>query len=423
MNNSDPLLMTADEIKVFNENLMANNMYVKDPLSLPQTLNKHHLISMIDSISSVPQAARFYNDRRKLTKYDFQRYIDNLNVQSIKDSNPVQFGLIVRRSALRTFPTLDRVFNEGMDLDLDRFQESAVFPGEVVAVLHKSTDEQWYLIRNYNYLAWIQQNAVAIGDKEEIQLFHEAAPFMVVTGDKVFTNYVPMEPNISELQLDMGTRLPFVAESDLPQHLYGQNSYTSYVVLIPVRNEQGNLNISKVLVPRHADVSVGYLPFNKMNIIRQAFKFLGERYGWGYDFNSRDCTGFISDVYKTFGLLLPRNAGQQATSTYGINYRFNQSSSNDDKLAVIEDMEIGDLIFLPGHVVMFLGNELSEPYIIHDVKGIRYFQSHDVFYRAPLNGVSVTPLLPLYLSESTSYLDKISDIKRIRATKPSKDVK
>jgi len=43
-----------------------------------------------------------------------------------------------------------------------------------------------------------------------------------------------------------------------------------------------------------------------------------------------------------------------------------------------------------------------------------YNKGDGSFYSSALNGVSVTPLLPLRLSQETSYLDRVYNIKRIR---------
>jgi cell wall-associated NlpC family hydrolase len=59
------------------------------------------------------------------------------------------------------------------------------------------------------------------------------------------------------------------------------------------------------------DTAPDYLPLTRANVIRQAFKFLGERYGWGHSFNARDCSGFTNDVYRSFGILMPPNSGAQ----------------------------------------------------------------------------------------------------------------
>lgn len=411
----DTILMTADDIKAFNVNLMKYDDYVRDPLEFPEMVDGDTLTSILTSVSSKPNTPRFYANKKRLTDNDFQRYTDNMNLESIIDENPIQFGIIVYRVALRAFPTMDRVFKDDMDLDLDRFQESALFPGECVAVLMESKDKQWYFVRNYQLPGWIHKSGVALASKQDIESFYETDQFVVVTGDKVFTNYLPLTPHLSELQLDMGTRLPLFSDENGDDEDDDALKLSNYVVRFPVRNKNGYLNVTKVIMPKYKDLSVGYLPFTKANIIKQSFKFLGEQYGWGHDFNSRDCTGFIGEIHKTFGLLMPRNSKQQGIDTYGENYRFDNNSEKDDKIIMFERLEIGDLLYISGHVMMFIGNDNKKPYVIHDTKGAGYLTPDGHFQRQIFNRVVITPILPLYLSPNTTYLDKVYNIKRIRA--------
>lgn len=409
-------LMSQLSITQFNQGLIQNNPHIVEPLAMPEHLSKAQLLEKIQSISKPSSHKRFYDNGEQLNQNDYAIYIESTNQNAVKTENTVTFGLVVKRSALRTFPTLDRVFKWGKDRDLDRFQESGLFPGDAVAILHESKDKQWLLVQAYNYLAWMPKADVAVGDKTDILAFKNDDNFIVVTGSKVFTNYVPNQTAISNLQLDMGIRLPLAKRSEYSNALYGQNPFANYIVKLPTRNADGKLALKLVSIPRGQDVRLGYLPFTKQNLVTQSFKFLGERYGWGHDYNGRDCTGFVGEIYKSFGLLMPRNSGQQAKGEYGQNHFFVKGTTNAEKLKVIEQMQVGDLIYIPGHVMMYLGQDNSKPYIIHDVKGLSYIDERGEVYRGTLNGVSVTPLLPLKdYSSSEDYVNNITNIKRIRA--------
>ncbi len=416
----ESILMNQQQILAHNRNLFENNAYVNDPLALPDSLTKQELLDVVNKASSIPTSNRYYQDGTQLTNEDYAEYQEMMNLAQIKSTNEVKFGLVVKRSSLRRFPTDDRVVNDGMDKDLDRFQESGVFPGEAAAVLHSSKDNQWLLVQVYNYIAWMKSADIAIGSKSEVKNYITNPSFLLVSGSKVQTNFVPNRPLISEVDLDMGTRLPLVDYSEVPNQLYAQNPYASHVVWLPTRTDKGHLQLEKALIARNKDVQLGYLPFTKTNLVKQAFKFLGERYGWGHDYNGRDCTGFVGEIYRSFGILMPRNSGDQGSSNYGIDTRFSKTKASvKNKLSVINEMQIGDLIYIPGHVMMYIGqdntdNKLPQPYVIHDVKGLAYYDQQGEFYRGTLNGVSVTPLLPLRASEEQSYLDLIYNIKRIR---------
>ena len=407
-------LMSGSQIMAFNKQLVAENEHIVDPLDFATQLTKQQLTNHIYSISAVPKSPRFYSNGIALTDKDFADYHANMNLEAIENNNQVGFGVVVKRSVLRTFPTWDRVLNSGLDNDLDRFQESGLFPGDTVAILHQSADKQWLLVRAYNYLAWVPTADIATASKATLHRFKNQDDFLLITGAKVNTAYVPDNADISELQLDMGVRLPLVEAKQVPNLLHGQNTYANYVVQLPTRGAQGELVIQPALISRSSDVNIGYLPYTQQNLIKQGFKFLGERYGWGHDYNGRDCTGFVGEIYKSFGLLMPRNSGQQGRGEYGINQRFDDAGAEQVKLDAVKKMQVGDLIYIPGHVMMYLGEQDGQPYVIHDVKGLGYNKADGHFYSGALNGVSVTPLLPLRLSPQKSYLDRTYNIKRIR---------
>lgn len=408
------LIMSPAEIAAFN----ARSYEVQEEMvyidQLPASYNREQLRQKIDGLSSIPKYDRFYANGEQATAAQLQAYRDAVNIDGIAADNPVRFGLVVKRSAMRTFPTFDKLYSEGLDTDIDRFQETGVFPGWPLAILHTSADGQWYLAQSYHYLAWIPAENVAIGEREEVLSFANREPFAVVTEAKVETNYTPNHPPVSEVQLDMSTRLPLLSAAETGHIVHGQNPYASYTVQLPIRDAQGELDFSPALIARHNDVTVGYLPYTEANIVSQAFKFLGERYGWGHDYNARDCTGFVSEVYRTMGIEMPRNSSEQGYGAYGDTIVYDENSSNEAKLERLAKAKIGDLIYLPGHVVMYIGEINGEPYVIHDVHGMSYTDDNGERYdEGTLNGVSVTPLTKLGFGDNT-YLDRIYAIKSVR---------
>ena len=76
--------------------------------------------------------------------------------------------------------------------------------------------------------------------------------------------------------------------------------------------------VKQALVPYNADVSVGYLPYTRRNIVAQAFKLLGDRHGWSGQNESRDASGLSMDVFASFGIRLPRNSSCLLYTSSGI---------------------------------------------------------------------------------------------------------
>ncbi len=407
-------IWSMDKINEVNQSNLSQIAEMSQVFEIPPQLTRSELLTEIAFISRHLEQDPTFNDDTPVTQAFYDELDENLNREAIKKLNPVSYALAVRRSNLRTFPTAVPIFRAGQNKYIDRHQESVVFPADAVAVLHKSKDGKWVLVRVYNYLAWMREADLAYGDKETIKAYKSATDFLVITGDKVTTVYNPEVAEVSELQLEMGTRLPLEVPKENRHELYGQNPYASYVVKLPVRDEDGNLTFKYASIARSKDVHRGYLAHNVNNIITQAFKFLGERYGWGHRFNGRDCSGFVSEVYRSMGLLLPRNSKTQRNSAFGQNTRFTEETSMEERLKALANLDVGDLIFTPGHVMMYIGSVEGKPYIIHDTTSMRYFLENGELYGNTLNGVSVTPLLALQASSEKTYVETIIAIKKIR---------
>ena len=153
---------------------------------------------------------------------------------------------------------------------------------------------------------------------------------------------------------------------------------------------------------------------HRANVLRQGFKFLGERYGWGHSYNARDCSGFVSEVYRSVGVQLPRNSRDQANSPAFNRIVFTEADDHERRTAVVSTLEVGDLVYIPGHVMMVIGHENGMPYVIHDTTGISYRDAAGQVNRVVLNGVSVTPLTPLLFSRKDPFVDHIISILRVR---------
>ncbi len=408
------IILSQQQITSQNDALFRSNQHMNDLNNFAERLNKHEIINRIAKSSKIPSSNRYYSNGKQVSAKDFSRYKAALNTKNITDEVKVRYGMAVKRTNLRSFPTSDAVFKTFNNTNLDRFQETALFPAEAVVILHQSSDHNWFYVVSYNYSGWAKTSDIAIGDKKEIFRYKNDKLFLLVTGDKVFTTYNPIRKNVSYIQLDMGTKISLLSKALIPASIDGQNTYSSHVVKFPTRTQEGKLAFELALISRNKDVRLGYLPFTRRNIIQQSFKFLGERYGWGHSFNARDCTGFVGEIYKSFGILMPRNTGQQAQSNQGQNIHFTQSTSIQQKIAEITSLEVGDLIYIPGHVMMFIGLENNKPFVIHDVSGFSYIKRDGSFYKSVLNGVSVTPLLPLQLNQESSYLDRVYNLKKIK---------
>lgn len=409
----DARVLDAAQIETQNARLRAQDPTWHAIDALPQTLDGAQVKAWVEARSQRPNGTLYDATGKQGNERQIDRLMNALDMDAIPQSQVTRFGLVVRRASLRTFPTHLRVFSAPGDTDIDRFQETALFPGTPVVIAHDSRDRKWWFVVSPLYAGWIERDAVAEGSRSDVFDYARREPALIVTGATARTVHVPDNPALSELQLDMGVRIPLLADAPPTALINGQLAYAAWPVQLPVRTEQGALAFAPALLPRAADVAEAPLPLTRRNLLRQAFKFLGERYGWGHDYNGRDCSGFVSEVYRSMGVLMPRNTSDQRRSPAFDRVDLG-AATPQQRAAALRALQVGDLMYIPGHVMMVIGRERGEPWVIHDVHGVSVVNAQGTLQRIPLNAVSVTPLLPLRADADTPLTDRINAIVRMR---------
>lgn len=408
------IVLDSAAIAAQNARLLASDKAVLDLSTLPDTLAADDVRAKIELLSSPPQRELFDIEGHLVPQERLAALQHALALDTLANPVKLRFGLVTQRADLRTFPTAQRVFSRPDDKDIDRFQESALFPGTPVAVLHESHDGQWWFVASRLYSAWIEASRIAIGTRHDVFEYATREPHLVVTGAHARTVFAPTMPALSDLILDMGVRVPLITDWAPQVPVYGQLPLGSHVVALPVRGENAELRIMPALIPRSADVHADHLPLTRANLLTQAFKFLGERYGWGHSYGTRDCSGFVSEVYRSFGVEMPRNTRDQGVSTAFNRITFSDTDDYDARVAVLRTLDVGDLIYIPGHVMMVIGQEDGEVWLIHDTTGMRYRDGDGKLVSVRLHQVAVTPLLALLGDSGTPYVNLIYSIQRIR---------
>ncbi len=340
-------------------------------------LENNALIAKIRNISIIPSAKRYIkNSDGSFTEADssyYNRLTDNINYTEIADNEDIKYGFIIRRTPLKTFPCNDEAFTSISSV-YDRFLESTLYPFEPVVVLHESRDNRWFFIKMYNYEGWVSRDDVAITSIEILKLYDENSNFVVVSVPKTYTLYTTTE-------LDMGCLFPLVKEHE-----------DYYTVLCPKKSHDDRLYFSFGYI-RKEDASIGYLQYTQKNVLKQASKFLDEPYGWGGMNGYRDCSALMMDIYRSMGIKLKRNTDQQELmNPYNISVK---NMNKKDKENILKEQPAGSLLFIDGHVMLYLGLIENRPYILHDVTG---YYSDGAYVNA--NKVTVTDV---YIKNSQGY--------------------
>ena len=410
----DALVLTPADIRAANARMLRLEPSLHDLAALPESLSRQAVLTLVGKVSKIPQAALFDAQGQPIPASTLAALASAIALDQVPERVLPRFGLIVDRAALRALPTAEGAFTTQGDLDIDRFQETAEFPGTPVAVLHASADGRWLFVLSPRYAAWTQREHVALGRRDVVLGYATRTPFRIVTGARVESVETPEAPQVSRRSFDMTTRLPLATGLAPDQPVNGQTAYAAWTVELPVRHPDGTLGFLPALIQKNADTNAGDLPYTRANLLRQAFKFLGERYGWGHLHGGRDCSGFISEVFGSMGLLLPRNTGSQAHSPALAHRQFGPGDDHAVRLAAVQASQVGDLVYIPGHVLLVIGRLHGQPYVIHDVVDMRYRRPDGSLAQVKLNSVAVTPLLPLLGDDGVPYVDRITSIVRLR---------
>ena len=136
-----------------------------------------------------------------------------------------------------------------------------------------------------------------------------------------------------------------------------------WLAKIPVIDGKNFREIT-VKIAKDDTVHKNFLPCTTNNFIRQSFKFLGDVYGWGGLFESVDCSAFTSDIYRSMGIEIPRDADRQEKILPKLENFSNEKY--EERLKILRKSPTGALLHKRGHVLLYLGNDDSgTPIAIH----------------------------------------------------------
>ena len=374
--NETDILMSYDEIEKLNAETITTkgtNMY--DLKAYSEIVDG---ISINEAILKSSKAdAEYYlgwtylESEEKATCEDFDKIIENTQNPDAKKEQKVLYGIATKRTELRAFPSDIAIWDDPADWDFDYQYLVGVRVNEPIVITSKSKDGKYYLAKSICCSGWIPADAVAIcKDKDEwISAWDiKKDDALVVWGDKVFTETSIVEAGTSEIMLTMGTVLELAKDVKSNELVDNRSVYNSFVVWLPVRNEDGTYSKKLTLISEHKNVCAGFLPLTKSNISKVAFSALGNAYGWGGSLNSDDCSGYMRNVYKCFGMELARNTTwQTAMPVAKINMQY---MPKEERIKVLDTLPIGTILYFNGHEMMYLGSCDGKYYVISAVSSI-----------------------------------------------------
>lgn len=283
-----------------------------------------------------------------------------------KDNVHIKYGIATSQGLIKQFPTEAFLMDEEdpFDPEWDEAARCLCMVGEPFLISGSAQDGKYLYVQSECSEGWILAESVAVcrNREEWLQAAFPTHPLMV-TGDMVWLEESAVYPRTGAYKFRMGTVLELCVEKG--KRVLNRLSWNNYVVWLPCRASDGSFFRQKGLIPMSRDVSVGHLSLTNGGLLKQAFKCLGDRYGWGGMLESRDCSSYIREVYRCFGLILPRNTIEQVQMP--VRKIELAGWCCFEKEQVLKKLEPGTLLYFTGHVMMYLGYEDGNFYVINDV--------------------------------------------------------
>jgi hypothetical protein len=356
----DKIVLTLQEIDTVNVHTQNQEKLIED-ITLPQTSfeGKEVVAGLMKSLNFIREQSLFLESGNKAGEEFFAPIIRQMDLAAMPDKITVRYGLAVHYTDQRILPTTNALYGEKGDVDFDELQNSSLDVGVPIVVLYQTRDGRWIYGKTQHSAGWVQARDVAMAHLDDIKRYAARDHVVVVTVPKadIFLN---RELTQYYDYVRMGTVLPLLKEDG-----------NIVEVKIPTRNPEGTSSEVPGYLKKD-EISVGFLPYTPRNMVDQAFKMLNSPYGWGGMYGEQDCSSLIQEVFSTVGLVMPRNANQQAQVGI-LAASFSGQENPDVKLAALQHQAVPGIttLYMQGHIMLYLGSVEGRPYVIHASWGYR----------------------------------------------------
>ncbi|MCJ7704993.1 MAG: SH3 domain-containing protein [Desulfobacterales bacterium] len=367
--NPNRLLLTPSEIQKMNEeNLKKQDLLLCKVKDMKEEWTGEEILAFLkedwEGFGKADQV-RYGKQGIPLDDSFWNALKENINQVALKEKNRLPFGLTIKRTDVRVFPTDELSISTPTHYEFDLFQHSAIAPGSLVGIYHFSRDKLWVYVQTSFIRGWIRTKDLAMAKgKNDAFGQGEIKEPLVITGNfvRIFADPLFKQPAFSA---QMGTTFHIL---HLPAR--AKTSKPHYTIRIPFREDDGRLTFRNGYIPADEDVHYSFLPYTQKNLAQQAFKMLHQPYGWGEMSGGRDCSRFIMDIFNTFGILMPRNSNLQARM--GIPLGAFEGKTIEEKKKILDRaVPLATLLRMPGHIMLYLGKHEEKHYAIHSIWGIQ----------------------------------------------------
>jgi len=299
---------------------------------------------------------KIYRENGKvIPSYVYKRWIRNAQMYK-KDSKRYR-AITIRRTNVKALPTSAAFYRNpkkvGEGFPFDYNQNSALHINVPLYISHYSKDRRWAFVRASYAFGWIKITDLALVDNHFIKKFKTGFYAMTVKDNLRLYN----EKNKPLSIIKLGALFPI--------------SQNRKKYLTVKKDSIGRGKIHKVNAQTPWIIAKKPLPFTAKNVAMLAKEFYGEPYGWGGGYKCRDCSATTRDFLGPFGIFLHRNSSKQSKDSTDTTDIEGLTKWTKKKKIIQKATPFRSLLYVPGHIVLYLGQYKGEPVIMHTYWGIR----------------------------------------------------
>jgi len=289
----------------------------------------------------------------RISKKWFRYQIKNSNFKAYESLNKP--AITLRHTDVKLYPHKMGIYynpkRTGEGFPFDYNQNSSLNINTPIFVSHYSKDKKWVYAKSSYAFGWIDIKNIAFVNYPFKKKF-ENGNYAITIKDNL-----QIEDKWFKTIVKMGTIFPINPKNS--RYMIAHKDKKGYAVLKDIRA------VKKFIIAKKP------IKFNHSNIALISKQLINEPYGWGGKLESRDCSSLTRDFFAPFGIYLRRNSNQQARDGKRVISLKGLSPYAKKRRILKYAKPFQSLLYVKGHIVLYVGQKEGEPIIMHNYWGIR----------------------------------------------------
>jgi len=292
-----------------------------------------------------------YGNRISKKWFKYQRQNSNFKAYE----SLLKSAITIRHTDLKIYPTeQDFYYNPkrtGEGFPFDYNQNSSININTPLIVSHYSKDKKWVYIRCSYAYGWLKVSDIAFISKYFKKQFMNNN-YAVTIRDNLFIR----DKNFKTI-VKLGTIFPI--DSKTKKYMIAERTKSGYAKIKLLKTQKKWIIAKKPIA------------FTPANVALISNQLIGERYGWGGKMFARDCSSLTRDFFAPFGIFLRRNSKEQRYDGKKVISLRYMSTKKKKRVILKRAKPFRSLLYVKGHIVLYVGKRKGEPIILHNYWGSR----------------------------------------------------